>query len=99
MMLVKFAAPNKESLGSTYGVSQTVACIARAGSPTFVRLDFPFLQPLIPDAPFSSLFALSIERQLLHGQAVWLVMTVIGFLGVYASRNLPDPDQPHDLSA
>ena len=72
-MLVKFAAPNKESLGSTYGVSQTIACIARAGSPTFVRFGFPILKLSIPDALFSSLFALSIERQLLHGQAVWFI--------------------------
>ena len=68
-MLVKFAAPNKESLGSTYGMSQTIACIARAGSPTFVRLGFPFLKSSIPNTPFSSLFALSIERQLLHDMA------------------------------
>jgi len=98
-MLVKFAAPNKESLGSTYGVSQTIACIARAGSPSFVRSGFPSLNRQYLIYFLSSLFALSIERQLLHGQAVWLVMTGIAFLGVYASRGLPDPDQPQTLSA
>jgi hypothetical protein len=35
-MLVKTAAPDKRILGSTYGVSQTVACVARAVAPAFV---------------------------------------------------------------
>jgi hypothetical protein len=37
IMLVKAAAPDKRILGSTYGVSQTVACVARAVAPAFVR--------------------------------------------------------------
>jgi len=67
--------------------------------PDFRQVGFPFLEWSIPDDPLSSLFALSIARQWLHGQAVWLIMSGIAFLGVYVSRSLPDPDQPQDLSA
>ncbi|KAG8831242.1 hypothetical protein FRC17_003438 [Serendipita sp. 399] len=72
IMLVKAAAPDKEMLGSTFGVSQTIACVARAIGPAFV----------------SSLFAVSVDRQLLGGSAVWLIMAAIGLGSVIQSRRL-----------
>ncbi|KAG8860152.1 hypothetical protein FRB96_004175 [Tulasnella sp. 330] len=36
MIMVKGAAPNKQSLGATFGLSQSVGCIARAVGPAFV---------------------------------------------------------------
>lgn len=36
MILVKAAAPNKESLGAMFGLSQSVECVARAIGPAFV---------------------------------------------------------------
>jgi hypothetical protein len=71
-MLVKAAAPDKAMLGSTYGVSQTIGCIARAIGPAFV----------------STLFAVSVDQQLLHGHAVWFIMAGIGACSVIASRRL-----------
>ncbi len=44
-ILIRNAAPSSEALGSTFGLAQTVACVARAGSPAFVRFvasQFPF---------------------------------------------------------
>ncbi|KAG8847042.1 hypothetical protein FRB96_001692 [Tulasnella sp. 330] len=72
MIMVKAAAPNKQSLGATFGLSQSVACIARAAGPAFV----------------SSLFAFSVNRQVLGGQLVWLVMTCIAITGFYFARRL-----------
>jgi len=37
IILVRRAAPDKRVLGSTYGVSQTIACVARSVGPAFVR--------------------------------------------------------------
>ena len=36
-ILTRNAAPSQEALGATFGLAQTVACVARAGSPAFVR--------------------------------------------------------------
>lgn len=36
MLTVKSVAPNKESLGATFGLAQSVACIGRATGPAFV---------------------------------------------------------------
>lgn len=36
MMMVKAAAPTQRSLGATFGLSQSVACVARAVGPAFV---------------------------------------------------------------
>ncbi|KAG9058254.1 hypothetical protein FS842_011134 [Serendipita sp. 407] len=72
IMLVKAAAPDKEMLGSTFGVSQTIACIARAIGPILA----------------SSLFAASVDRQILGGNAVWLVMASIGLWGFLQARSL-----------
>ena len=46
IILIKNAAPSKETLGATFGLSQSVACIARAGSPAFVRYALTHTLPL-----------------------------------------------------
>lgn len=37
MILVKQASPGPEALGSTFGLQQSVSCIARALAPAFTR--------------------------------------------------------------
>jgi len=74
VILIKNAAPSQEALGSTFGLSQSVACIARAGSPAFV----------------SSLFALSKKHQILGGNFVWIVMFCVGLLGLYSTYQVVD---------
>ncbi|KLO16145.1 MFS general substrate transporter [Schizopora paradoxa] len=64
-ILIRNAAPSSEALGSTFGLAQTVACVARAGSPAFV----------------STLFALSKKYNLMQGNMVWVVMFVIAVAG------------------
>ena len=36
-ILIRNATPSQEALGATFGLAQTVACVARAGSPALVR--------------------------------------------------------------
>ncbi|KAG8875169.1 hypothetical protein FRB97_005352 [Tulasnella sp. 331] len=72
MIMVKMSAPNRESLGASFGLSQTMACLARALGPAFV----------------SSLFALSIDKQILGGHFVWLVMFCIAVGGYAATQRL-----------
>ncbi|EJT97729.1 MFS general substrate transporter [Dacryopinax primogenitus] len=69
MILVKRSAPSKLAMGATYGMSQMVTASARAVSPWFV----------------SSLFAFSIERNILGGNLIWLVMCCIGLVAVLQS--------------
>ncbi|KAG9035187.1 hypothetical protein FRB95_011921 [Tulasnella sp. JGI-2019a] len=72
MIVIKEAAPNKEALGATFGLSLAIGCSARAVSQPFV----------------SSLFAYSIDRQILGGQFVWIVMFGIAVSGYISSRRL-----------
>ncbi|KAG9006934.1 hypothetical protein FRB94_014769 [Tulasnella sp. JGI-2019a] len=72
MIVLKASAPNKQSLGATFGLSLAVSCGARAAGQPFV----------------SSLFAYSIDRQVLGGQFVWLVMFCVGIAGYMAVRRL-----------
>ncbi|KDQ14669.1 hypothetical protein BOTBODRAFT_55194 [Botryobasidium botryosum FD-172 SS1] len=74
VLLVKNAAPNKQALGSMYGLSQTCSSIARSISPAFV----------------SSLFAWSAEHELLGGNLVWVIMFALGAVGVFAAMNVID---------
>jgi len=76
MIVVKSSAPSKEALGATFGLSQSVSCISRAIAPAFV----------------SSLYAFSIDRQILGGNLVWLVMVVTALLGYFVTRRLQDCD-------
>ncbi|KAG8886152.1 hypothetical protein FRB97_007190 [Tulasnella sp. 331] len=72
MLLIKKAAPNQRSLGATFGLAQMTGSFARALGPAFVN----------------SLFAFSIDHQILKGQFVWLVMFTIGVGGFMATRRL-----------
>ena len=36
-ILIRNATLSQEALGATFGLAQTVACVARAGSPALVR--------------------------------------------------------------
>lgn len=72
-MYVTSAAPNRRSLGTTNGVGQLLAATVRAIGP----------------ASASSLFALSIERNWLGGNAVYLIFAVIAGLSLFACNLLP----------
>lgn len=72
-IMVKIVATNYGSVaGSIYGLSQSVGSVAEAFGPAFI----------------SSLFALSVDKRLLGGNLVWLVMVGISVWGVVATRNL-----------
>lgn len=72
MILVKEAAPSPASLGRTNGIVQFAMCFARAFSPAFV----------------SSLFALSLDYNILGGYFWVLIMTIISILGASLSRSI-----------
>ncbi|KAG8991132.1 hypothetical protein FRB93_002912 [Tulasnella sp. JGI-2019a] len=72
VMAVKAVAPSRSSLGATFGLSMSVGCCVWSIAPAFV----------------SSLFALSINHQILGGQFVWLVMFCIALGGYIAVRRL-----------
>ncbi|KAG8991134.1 hypothetical protein FRB93_002914 [Tulasnella sp. JGI-2019a] len=72
MILLKKVVPNRHSVGATFGLSQMAGSMARAIGPAFV----------------SSLFAFSVDRQILGGQFVWLVMFCIAVASYMASRTL-----------
>lgn len=74
MIMVKSAAPNQESLGSTFGLAQSVACVARATGP----------------AVASSLFAISIDKNLLGGNFVWVVWILVALYGVAVTRRVEE---------
>ena len=61
-----------------FGLQQTCSSIARGISPTFV----------------SSLFAISIERQILGGQFVWLVMFTLSLVAIPLSMRVRDVPPP-----
>ncbi|KAG6845223.1 hypothetical protein H0H87_012215 [Tephrocybe sp. NHM501043] len=70
MILVKKHAPTPASLGSTNGLVQFSMCLARAFAPAFV----------------SSIFAYSIDKELLSGHVWVLVMVTISCMGTYEAR-------------
>ncbi|KAI6040742.1 major facilitator superfamily domain-containing protein [Pisolithus marmoratus] len=73
-VFVTRASPNKHSLGTMNGLSQTATSIARAIGP----------------ATFTSLFALSKEYNLLGGNLVYVVFLILLCLLVFLSRRLPE---------
>jgi len=74
MMFITRAAPNKQSLGSVNGLSQSLTSIARAIGP----------------ASTTSLFALSKEYNVLGGNLVYVIMAMLATVLVLLSRRLPD---------
>lgn len=69
MIIVKSSIPDTSLLGAMFGLQQTFSATARAIAPSFV----------------SSLFAYSIDHQVLGGYSVWLVMVGLSCLGVFMS--------------
>ncbi|KIO21446.1 hypothetical protein M407DRAFT_15815 [Tulasnella calospora MUT 4182] len=74
MIMVKSAVPNQQSLGSTFGLAQSVACIARAAGPAFA----------------SSVFAISVDKNILGGNFVWVVLLLVALCGVAATSRVEE---------
>ncbi|KZV87301.1 MFS general substrate transporter [Exidia glandulosa HHB12029] len=74
MISIKHAAPSQDALGSTFGVAQTVAAVARGISPAMA----------------SSLFAVTLEHSLLNGWFVWVIMFMVGIVSVLAASQVKD---------
>jgi hypothetical protein len=75
MLMVIENAPSRLLLGSVNGVAQMVTSGSRALAPAFA----------------SSLFSLSIQRNLLGGYAVYYIFVVLAAVVVQGSRYLPSP--------
>jgi hypothetical protein len=75
---VTSAAPNKRSLGTTNGVSQTSVSIARAIAPALA----------------TSLFSFSAEHDLLGGYAVYVVFFVLSCFALLLALRLPHNPRP-----
>ncbi|KAH0833279.1 MFS general substrate transporter [Lanmaoa asiatica] len=73
-IFVTRAAPNKQSLGSTNGLSQSLTSIARAIGPALT----------------TSLFALSKQYNILGGNLVYVVLVILTTILVVLSQLLPD---------
>ncbi|KAH7335700.1 major facilitator superfamily domain-containing protein [Rhizoctonia solani] len=77
MLLVNRSSPSRRSLGAVNGLAQMVASASRALGP----------------AAATSLFAISVQKNLLGGNLVWFVLAAVGVLGVMAACNIPN-DRP-----
>jgi MFS family permease len=72
-MFVTGSAPNKRSLGATNGLSQMTVSIARSIGPALA----------------TSLFSLSVEKNLLHGYAVYAFFGGVTCFAVWLATRLP----------
>ncbi|KAL0564566.1 hypothetical protein V5O48_017479 [Marasmius crinis-equi] len=81
-IFVTSSAPNKNSLGATNGLSQTVVSIARAIGPAMA----------------TSLFSLSVEEKILSGYGVYALFCVLSVGGVVLAAQLPQKiwDDPEE---
>ncbi|KAF8680552.1 MFS general substrate transporter [Rhizoctonia solani] len=77
---VNSSAPSKDSLGTLNGISQTIISVIRAIGP----------------AAATSLFSLSIEKNILGGNFVYAVLLGISLIGVYASRWLKEVKRAYE---
>ncbi|KAL5632163.1 hypothetical protein ACGC1H_000243 [Rhizoctonia solani] len=77
MLLVNRSAPSRRSLGAVNGLAQMVASASRALGP----------------GAATSLFAISVQKNLLGGSLVWFVLAAIGILGLVAACRIPS-DRP-----
>jgi len=68
------AAPNKRSLGATNGLAQTAGLIPSIVGPAFG----------------TSMFAFSVERNLLEGYAVYGILFFLSCIAVMLALRLPD---------
>ncbi|KAH9169222.1 MFS general substrate transporter [Lactarius sanguifluus] len=79
-MYMSSAAPNKQSLGTTNGVAQTVVSIQRAIGP----------------AAAASLFAFSLENNILGGNLVYVVLLALVLVGLGVAVQLPRDTWKHN---
>ncbi|TFK75086.1 major facilitator superfamily multidrug-resistance, DHA1 sub-family [Pluteus cervinus] len=77
-VLVVSSAPSRETLGTTNGLAQGLGCLTRSLAPSFA----------------SSLFSLSIEKDLLGGNFVYCVLVAVVCVGIRTSLNLPKERKP-----
>ena len=93
VILVTNAAPSKDALGSTFGLAQTVACLARSGGPVLVRYALTLKYHFYFDQLISfhsTLFALSKDYKILDGNFVWVVMIGISILALFSTYQVRD---------
>ncbi|KAA1467086.1 MFS general substrate transporter [Dentipellis sp. KUC8613] len=74
------AVPNKRSLGATNGLAQTVISLQRAVGPVLS----------------TSLFAFTLERNILGGQGVYVALIVLSGFAVGVASKLPRKPWKHD---
>lgn len=79
-MFITTSAPNRQSLGTTNGIGQLLASIVRAIGP----------------ATFTSLFAVSIERNWLGGFSVYIILGVASVLALHIGDLLPSELWPDE---
>ncbi|KII95734.1 hypothetical protein PLICRDRAFT_227118 [Plicaturopsis crispa FD-325 SS-3] len=79
-LFITTAAPNKRSLGATNGLAQTTASIIRAVGP----------------ASATSLFAVSVERNILGGYAVYAILALVALVSLLLVQWLPERTWPQD---
>ncbi|KAH9054518.1 MFS general substrate transporter [Lactarius vividus] len=72
-MYISSAAPNKQSLGATNGIAQTIVSIQRTIGPAAV----------------ASLFAFSLEKNILGGKFAYVVMLAMVWVGLGVAVQLP----------
>jgi hypothetical protein len=72
-MYITASAPTKRSLGATNGLSQTTVSIARAIGP----------------AMSTSLFSVSVEKNILGGYGVYALLSSISVLSLILASKLP----------
>ena len=79
-MYITSSAPNRSSLGGTNGIGQLVAAFVRAIGP----------------ASATSLFAVSLEKNWLSGNAVWVILSALTCALWAVSIPLPEETWPRD---
>ncbi|WVF66612.1 hypothetical protein IAT40_001352 [Kwoniella sp. CBS 6097] len=72
LIMTNDAAPNRRSLGAINGLSQAVSSLMRAIGP----------------GSASALFALSVNRQLIHGHLIWVVLVALSVISLGAAMIL-----------
>ena len=79
-MYISTAAPNKRSLGATNGIAQTMVAIQRTVGP----------------ASAASLFAFSLENNILGGNLAYVVMLAVVLVGLGIATQLPKKTWKHN---
>ncbi|KAJ7197172.1 major facilitator superfamily domain-containing protein [Mycena pura] len=83
MILVRNSSPNPSSLGAVNGITQFAMSFSRCFSPAFV----------------SSVFALSVDNDLLGGYPVWVVvMLLVCFVGCHLTQKMVAMDKAKKAS-